>query len=381
MRKILRSKANIVYLLLICSFLLFLQSAHADKEERYVPYPIIFVSGLGTSNIINDSHSPANTWNYLISSYEDYFVNSDETSKYLDSSPGVLKNGEEPHLEYFIYDSNSGIEGNAGLLARYIEKVLSRYYPDTYRFSEPCAETKVIIVAHSMGGIITRYMLTDYTQAEDMRGKVDSVFLLGVPHLGSPLATIAYLALDESNKLDVKLNKIKQAKLTQMNLLQKYLLADLLLKIRRKRDGNNFLKNKTLNFLNIDIDGAGLEDLLIPRSDACSYSHTFRGRFLGRSVGTPVSSTYDYSKQFLFNLSSNLNVPVYSIIGNDTIMRIRYYFFLVEGGATFPEFNSNDYTCIQHGYYDDGDGVVSLSSQSETNGEKFNITSIHISHP
>lgn len=170
------NKKAIFFLVGICYVLLSLTYAYADKEERYVPYPIIFVPGIGTSNIVNDPKSPATTWDYLISSYKPYFVDIDGTSKYLESLSGVPKKAEEPHLEYVIYDSNREIKDSAEVLAGYIERVLDRYYNEEYKFSMPCNDPKVIIVAHSLGGIVSRYMLTDYEQASYIRNKVAAVF-------------------------------------------------------------------------------------------------------------------------------------------------------------------------------------------------------------
>lgn len=378
MRESLQNKINAISFIIICSIFFISHYACADEEERYVPYPIVFISGIGTSNVVG-YHSPADTWNYLISSYQDYFADSDGVSKYLDTLSWQFKDGEKPHLEYFSYDSNRGIEENAALFAKYIDQVIARYYPKTYVYTQPCMEPKVIIIAHSMGGIITRYMLTDYANAENMHRKVAFIVFMDVPHDGAPLATIPYIMSRENIMLKSKIAEIKQGRLTQKNILQKLCLLDLEQKMRQKRDGNKkLLDDIGRDILNIDPNKAGLEDLLIPFDDASAYSHLFIGNSLNWEVKEPVFYNYIADQQFLHSLGKNIDVPAYSIIGNDTNMKIREFLSFAAYCLMRDEFSMYDYSCIQHGYYDNGDGVVSVNSQGVLGGNRLEINAAHI---
>jgi len=72
-------------------------------------------------------------------------------------------------------------EGASALLRDRIKEVLNEYYGD---WQEPSA--KLIILAHSMGGLVTREALRRYPEIRD---KIERVVMIGTPNQGSPWAT------------------------------------------------------------------------------------------------------------------------------------------------------------------------------------------------
>ncbi len=48
--------------------------------------------------------------------------------------------------------------------------------------------SKVDIVAHSMGGVVSRY----YAQSDEYNNDIDQLIFLGTPHQGSPESYLAY---------------------------------------------------------------------------------------------------------------------------------------------------------------------------------------------
>ncbi|MFX0173378.1 MAG: esterase/lipase family protein [Candidatus Hodarchaeota archaeon] len=74
----------------------------------------------------------------------------------------------------------------------YIEGGISTYAEDFFELlcTTHTTPTKLVIIAHSLGGIITREMLRNYrVQLEEMGIQIVRVITLATPHLGTELAT------------------------------------------------------------------------------------------------------------------------------------------------------------------------------------------------
>ncbi len=147
-------------------------------EDVYYPYPIIFVHGIASNNDmwVTMRDELRQNFKYGIANYgvEEY--------KY----PSQIS-----EMNYFTgcdyrNNNNGKIEDIArDTLKASIEEALS-YYPSFI----PKSERKVIIVCHSMGGLVVRSLLYQMPSYKD---KIHRVVFIDTPHLGSPYASIVWL--------------------------------------------------------------------------------------------------------------------------------------------------------------------------------------------
>ncbi|CAL9428995.1 alpha/beta fold hydrolase [Streptomyces sp. enrichment culture] len=82
--------------------------------------------------------------------------------------------GDRDHIHAFPYDWRQSNEYTARRLARFVEPLLERRRRDV-----PGA--RVVLVGHSMGGLVARY----YAECLDERRRVRRVVTIGMPYLGS----------------------------------------------------------------------------------------------------------------------------------------------------------------------------------------------------
>ncbi len=150
----------------------------ASAEETYYPYPIVFVHGINSSDSM---------WIDMRDALRSHFRN------------GLTNQGIEQYkypdqiseLNYFIgCDYEEFNNGDIKEIANYelgskIVEALS-YYPA----SIPENERKVIIVCHSMGGLVARRLLK---QATIYKKIIDRIIFIDTPHLGSPYASAVWL--------------------------------------------------------------------------------------------------------------------------------------------------------------------------------------------
>ncbi len=99
---------------------------------------------------------------------------------------------EGKNLFAFPYDWRKSNVESARLLGEKIEKIL-----------EICGCEKVDVVAHSMGGLVTRYYIQNINNQT-----VDQLIFLGTPHLGAPKAYLAWEAGEMGpDRLDILIEK------------------------------------------------------------------------------------------------------------------------------------------------------------------------------
>lgn len=125
------------------------------NHDSYIPEPLLFVHGFGKGNKEN--------WNRF--------------AKYLDDR-GLLSNDKYKVKEQLYKLANyrdTLSNGSIAEIGTYVESEIRRLYE--------AHERPVKVVAHSMGGLATRYAFNKNPQL------IDSVIFCGVPHLGSPLAS------------------------------------------------------------------------------------------------------------------------------------------------------------------------------------------------
>jgi len=164
---------------LVIANLIFIRFASA--EQIYYPYPIVFVHGLNSSD---------GMWIGMRDDLRQYFRIAQGVGEY--KYPG-----QTSEMNYFIGcdygpQSNGYIPTIAkDILSLKIDKALSYYPPEI-----PEKERKVIIVCHSMGGLVTRSLLTNISAYQ---GKIYRVVFIDTPHLGSSYASVLWL-LNEINE-------------------------------------------------------------------------------------------------------------------------------------------------------------------------------------
>lgn len=154
----------------------------AFSEQIYSPYPIIFVHGFRSNESV---------WSSAKDTFEIYFKD-DSSYKYpnhysdLQYFPsfnyGAVKTG--------LYSRNGSIPYIAGVLANVIDDTIRNSFLSDY----PASEKKVIIVAHSMGGLIARAL------PSASYSKIHKIIFIGTPHLGSPYASALWMINKEANE-------------------------------------------------------------------------------------------------------------------------------------------------------------------------------------
>ena len=130
--------------------------------------------GVIPTGLIQDTHLIPGLWK--IDGY-------DKTSKLITDNFKVIKGDiyQDPedqvaNFYYFPYDWRRDNRANANILKRLLDKRLK-----TWRESSGNSNAKVILLAHSMGGLISRYYLEVLGGCEDTR----ALFTFGTPYRGS----------------------------------------------------------------------------------------------------------------------------------------------------------------------------------------------------
>jgi pimeloyl-ACP methyl ester carboxylesterase len=159
------------------------------KNIKIAPKPLVLVHGLWSSwkaweswqNILTTSHSY--DWKA--------FPVGEKPEK------GVMNTGGE----FLSTAPTNSIGENARELEKYIKYA-----------QEDRNAWHVDIVAHSMGGLISRYYISQIMPANtpDMRPKVSHLIMLGTPNLGSPCADVINLAFELAGKQVEAVRQLQQ---------------------------------------------------------------------------------------------------------------------------------------------------------------------------
>ena len=149
------------------------EDLYVVKYKELAPFPIVLIHGY---------MSGEDCWKDYIPLFEQIGYKSDQNLfNFAFSSEEKPANGDI--IEY------------AKLLADTIEKIMKE-----------TKKEKVILVVHSMGGLISRYFIEKMGGAE----KVHRLIMLGTPNRGSgPLPQMRKLFINLENKVELGLNEIK----------------------------------------------------------------------------------------------------------------------------------------------------------------------------
>lgn len=167
-------KKKTIYILTFL-IILFYTCNYASAEEKYSPYPIVFVHGFGGSYI--------GTWGDTLS----YFQQNYFEGKYFIDDCSCLF----PPYDYSPANMDL-LEYPVAKLKAAIDRGINKGFPQDYR-----GERKVIVVGHSMGGLVVRAFLKKYSLYQN---KISRVLFVGTPHKGSPLASAYSLVNEEAKK-------------------------------------------------------------------------------------------------------------------------------------------------------------------------------------
>lgn len=350
----------------------------AQTAQIYQPYPIIFVHGI----------HPGNWGDFYSTRYnlEPYFYSIFLQDKY----KYFHKNKEEffPVCDYSLQSDGDIPTIARTTLQQTIIKAISSYPVEV-----PENERKVIIVAHSMGGLVVRSFLKQFPSYKEL-GIVDKVIFLGTPHLGAPSASAAWslakvnreilnlMATDYATFYSQCAGSHKRFSDESSNLSVDGLIYDEL-----SSEIENYHKQILKDFYGIsknstpDPDGIALEQLRL--AGDVSYHKVFEKAYKNKKQNITIDLSIDGANTFLGESNLYLSNPTkYSVIlgyyrGYPDLpawwvnkLRKKY-----EPNFTFPVFSGRVQSVLNA--IEDGDGVVTAQSQLGIGGYYSTIENVH----
>ncbi|MGL1935003.1 MAG: GPI inositol-deacylase [Fibrobacterales bacterium] len=194
-------------------------SGHSDynklsKSSGCVKNPIVFVHGITSDmrdigggtvdpNDVGYVRNSGNVGKVIAQSVADLY-----NAQY-DTFDEINNNGMEffttPHKDDLIPDQ-------AAALHQRLKEILAEYYPDW----ETNAERKVDLIAHSQGGIVSRYLVKNFTDVtlKNPVNHINHIVTLNTPHLGSEWAGVEGGDLSKTHYF---INTISEAVLSSAN--------------------------------------------------------------------------------------------------------------------------------------------------------------------
>ncbi|MCK4947077.1 MAG: hypothetical protein KAQ99_10475 [Candidatus Aureabacteria bacterium] len=293
-------------LFLISTILIFSRPIFAEEPKEYSPYPIIFVHGYNAKE-----PSSWDAWSTAKSSIQIYFK-SDGEHKYpsLDEREKYF-----PLVNYGIRKTGPiSRNGNIPDIARQVllpkvEWALDNCFPIDY----PESERKVIIVAHSMGGLVTRSFLTQF---DSYQNKIYRVVFIDTPHLGSPYASAVWMIdkeakeklpplIDENATFFSKsvgaLKFLSPVAGKTAEIIFSHVSWNLQERLNRDRACLWIVEN----FIGTDPDGYAIDKMRLPFHS--EYHDIITGRYGLGYKSVPIDIIYDGDETFLG--TANLAIP------------------------------------------------------------------------
>lgn len=198
-----------------------------EDEEAYEPLPILFLHGFALG-------SP-NSWDYMANYLGQYYQPYRDITPALSDSISYLEridfqdpNGSVDRYDLGEFNPQGNSAGWADKVGIAVDDMLENFHYGSY-------SDKVILIAHSMGGLAAREYITTGSA-----GNVEKLITLNTPHAGTTLGNIAQ---------DINKTRALGWKIPVTGWLYSAELAQV---------------DRTLNFfLNVDIDGEAAEDTAI----------------------------------------------------------------------------------------------------------------------
>lgn len=358
----------IIYLFIV----IFSASSLCLAEEKYYPPPIVFVHGFNSS---------PSAWNTAKNALDDFF--------YEDSGKGECKyfsyGGKDDYLILIDYELPNG--GHIPTIAKnHMNDCVSDVIQDL-----PEGYKKINIVAHSMGGLVTRSLLKQFSVYED-NSNINRVIFIGTPHRGSPYASAVWI-----------LNKIFWEVLRPMtfdhsafyskNVGSRFTFADesSILTVRGLSPKiNNDLKQqiekyheRVRDFLDIvPLDTWELAFEQMRLDENVWFQKVLSASFFNKADNVIFTMQINGSKTFLGKASENLATPSdFKIIRG----KIAWWDLLNKGKVLLMnqliDVSSNDFTFPEDSSLEDakdtGDGVVTKKSQEGIGKADYTIDAFH----
>jgi triacylglycerol esterase/lipase EstA (alpha/beta hydrolase family) len=187
--------SKIVRLFVISLIALLISTPLIAGGHKYIAPPVIFVHGFNAD--MGSWTTTKSNLQYLYVDKYGYKYNSINPAYFPDMNYGKDKLG--------VFSKN----GDCTVIATKQGDGLSAVIENTrsnYPVDYPDEEKKVIIVAHSFGGLVTRSLLKQYP---DYQNKIAKVIFVGTPHAGSPLASALWLLKEADPKALALIEKYK----------------------------------------------------------------------------------------------------------------------------------------------------------------------------
>ncbi len=374
-------------LLLITIWLTLLSNFSAVEAAKiYHPYPIIFVHGIDLGDW--------GTFGFTRHRFNDYFYNvlavkPEEKYKYFHTS----EEGYFPKCDYGSQNNGDIPTIARTTLQQAIISALSSYPPEV-----PEDDRKVIIVAHSMGGLVVRSFLQQFPSYKEL-GIIDKVIFLGTPHLGTPSASAGW-SLNKVYREVLDPMVEEYAKFYSQNVGGRRVFADEssnmivdgLIYDELSTEIQKYKKvlKRDLDLTNLggpDPNGIALEQLRLAGN--VRYYKVFESAYKNKKQNITIDLSIDGTNTFLGQSSLYLSNPsnYFTVVGDYqggdiniparwiNRLRLRY-----EPDFTyFPAFNGVVQSVSNA--IADGDGVVTTQSQLGIDGEYTTISVYHTDEP
>jgi len=367
-------------LFLILCILIFSSSVLAEQLKEYCPCPIIFVHGYKTKE-----PSTWDCWKTAKSNIKRYFEENGEC-KYLNLD------GKEKYFPTVNYGMRKtgpiSRNGNIPDIAKQVllprvEWTLDNCFPASY----PESERKVIIVAHSMGGLIVRSLLTQFS---DYQNKIDRVVFVDTPHLGSPYASAVWIVDKEAKEILPPLVKKYSTFFAKSVGALRFLLGPtgtaapeicghISWNLQKRLNRDNFLLWIT-ELGGTDPDGYAIDKMRLPFQS--EYHDVVTGHYGLKHTSVPIDIVYGPSETFLG--IANLAVPsTFKVIRGEippsqagAVKFVKNLITLYREGYPLGFSFESDYTL--NDAISTGDGIVSKLSQERMNRDAVGQTDYEV---
>ena len=247
-------------------------------------------------------------------------------------------------------------------------------YQELSKLAKSSKNGKVSIIAHSNGGLVTKALLQKLKDTEDpLYDKIDKIFLVAVPQIGTPEAVLALLYGTGVGPSSLIMDQdISRALGENMSTLYNLLPRESYFNLSK-----NSLNKNIINFINIDLLAKEREiygnsiDSFEELSDYLLGKEGREDPDIYDIKKANIANEYLYNKakeiyQLLDNWTSSENTKVVQIggWGDDTLVGINYY--LYKGGLNPSYLSFKEQRSIY------GDGTVVLPSSLYIN-ENINV--------
>lgn len=115
--------------------------------------------------------------NYLINQKYKFHRAGSEDNMWFDPQNIPIDSDDSEDVFYFVYDWRLGNEVNADKLKIFIDSLI-----EEIKAAEGTTYSKANIIAHGMGGLVTKDLLAEYSSFTD---KINKVIFMGTPNLGA----------------------------------------------------------------------------------------------------------------------------------------------------------------------------------------------------